>query len=76
MINNLRERGCDLYGIEGCPTQESQIERMQKCWAGDKQVKAECETMDKVYSNKLDTQLRLKVETLELFDEFEEWNLL
>ena len=28
MLNNLRDRGCDLLGIEGCPDVNSQINRM------------------------------------------------
>ena len=31
MVNNLRDRGCDLLGIEQCPTLQSQIDRMAAC---------------------------------------------
>ena len=31
MVNNLRDRGCDLLGIEHCPTLQSQIDRMEAC---------------------------------------------
>lgn len=73
MINNLRERGCDLLGLEGCPTVAAQIQRMNTCW-GTNHV--ECETMEKVYREKLDAEERKRIEKLEMFDEFEEWVLL
>lgn len=74
MIQNLMDRGCDLFGIEGCPTVKSQLERIHECWGAD--AKAECIPMDKLYDNKLDREERRRVETLEIFDEFEEWVLL
>lgn len=36
----------------------------------------ECETMEKVYREKLETEERKRIERLEMFDEFEEWVLL
>ena len=40
-------------------------------------VQVECLTMDKVYSDRLNTEgERTKIEKLEMFDEWEEWNLL
>jgi hypothetical protein len=54
MVNNLRERGCDLLGIEGCPTEQAQIDRINNTWEG-KTLKVDCLTMDKVYLNTLDT---------------------
>ena len=40
-------------------------------------VQVECLTMDKVYSERLNTDgERTKVEKLEMFDEWEEWTLL
>ena len=33
MVNNLRDRGCDLLGLEGCPTIEAQIQRMANYFA-------------------------------------------
>jgi tRNA wybutosine-synthesizing protein 4 len=37
---------------------------------------AECYSMSVVYSSKLDAGERLRIEKLEIFDEFEEWYLL
>ena len=37
---------------------------------------AECYNMSIVYSTKLDATERSRIEKLELFDEFEEWDLL
>lgn len=37
---------------------------------------AECYNMSVVYSKRLDTTERLRIEKLEIFDEFEEWELL
>ena len=39
-------------------------------------LKAECYNMSVVYSSKLDATERSRIERLELFDEFEEWDLL
>jgi hypothetical protein len=54
MIHNLMERGCDLLGIEGCPSVQAQIDRMNNCLAGNN-LKVECLEMDKVYSQKLES---------------------
>ena len=37
---------------------------------------AECYSMNVVYSSKLDAAERSRIEKLEIFDEFEEWELL
>lgn len=37
---------------------------------------AECYNMGVVYTSKLDPAERLRTEKLEIFDEFEEWDLL
>lgn len=37
---------------------------------------AECYNMNEVYYKKLDQAERLRIEKLEIFDEFEEWELL
>ena len=37
---------------------------------------AECYNMSDVYTKKLDHKERLRIEKLEIFDEFEEWELL
>ena len=77
MVNNLRDRGCDLLGLEGCPSIDAQIERMNSCFrVEDKEHETECLSMDKVYTDKLDPAQRQTIEKLEIFDEFEEWVLL
>lgn len=41
------------------------------------EVQVECLTMDKVYSERLNADNeRTRIEKLEMFDEWEEWNLL
>lgn len=41
------------------------------------EVQIECLTMDKVYSERLNADNeRTRIEKLEMFDEWEEWNLL
>ena len=39
-------------------------------------VAVACETMDVIYRDRLDATERQRIERLEIFDEFEEWNLL
>jgi hypothetical protein len=39
-------------------------------------TKAEGFNMNEVYNKKLDKTERLRIEKLEIFDEFEEWELL
>jgi len=31
MVDNLRDRGCELLGIDQCPTMETQEQRMGAC---------------------------------------------
>lgn len=77
MLNNLRDRGCDLLGIEGCPDANSQINRMNHCLNREgRTVQAECLAMDVIYREKLDPNEKARIEALEIFDEFEEWVLL
>ncbi len=37
---------------------------------------AECFNMSEIYTKKLDPEERKRIEKLEIFDEFEEWELL
>jgi len=39
-------------------------------------TEAECYSMSVVYSSKLDSAERHRIEKLEIFDEFEEWEML
>ena len=73
MVQNLKERGCDLLGLDGCPDINSQVQRMKDSFQTEE---VECFSMDHVYQNKLDQQEKARIEKLELFDEFEEWTLL
>ena len=43
---------------------------MNTCW---NTTHVECETMIKVYNDKLDSEEKKRIEKIELFDEFEEW---
>lgn len=84
MLNNLMERGCDLLGIEDCPTLAAQSKRMEECLStyekgeADAALKlgAETITMNTVYDQRLDKIEKARIEKLEIFDEFEEWVLL
>lgn len=70
MMVNLEARGCPLLGIQ--PSVQAQAARLtQHGWQ-----RAECRDMAQVYSQCIDPQDRQRVERLELFDEFEEWNLI
>jgi hypothetical protein len=48
---------------------------MEECWGGQ-QIFTECITMREVYDTKLEKAEKLRIENLEIFDEFEEWNIL
>lgn len=75
MIENLEQRGCNLLGYKECPTIESQIERMKQNFGENSQ--AECIPMNEVYKHKLNNDgEKTRIEKLEIFDEFEEWELL
>lgn len=37
---------------------------------------AECYSMNYIYNNKLDKEEKQRIEKLEIFDEFEEWEML
>lgn len=62
-----------MQGIHECPTEAAQIARM-KAAAG--MSAAECYSMSVVYSRKMEQAERLRIEKIEIFDEFEEWDLL
>ena len=77
------ERGCDLLGIEDCPTLAAQSKRMEECLSdyekGDAdalKIGAETITMNTIYDQRLDKMEKARIEKLEIFDEFEEWVLL
>jgi len=78
MVENLENRGCQLLGIHDHPTLESQVTRMKVLLKqGDEQVKAEAIPMHHVYRDKLNAEgEKTRTDKIELFDEFEEWDLL
>ncbi len=39
-------------------------------------TEAECYSMSEIYKKKLDASERHRIEKIEIFDEFEEWDLL
>eukprot|EP00350_Pseudokeronopsis_sp_OXSARD2_P000811 CAMPEP_0170547666 /NCGR_PEP_ID=MMETSP0211-20121228/6043_1 /TAXON_ID=311385 /ORGANISM="Pseudokeronopsis sp., Strain OXSARD2" /LENGTH=74 /DNA_ID=CAMNT_0010852815 /DNA_START=653 /DNA_END=877 /DNA_ORIENTATION=- len=73
MLENLEERGISLKGIHEHPSTESQKKRMIEIV---KMTEAECHSMNEVYSKLLNKEEKSKIEKLEMFDEFEEWELL
>jgi len=81
MVENIEMRGCSLLGLSDCPSTDAQISRMQSVLTAtsveDAQIKVESLTMFKIYQDKLNTEgERTRIEKLEMFDEWEEWNLL
>lgn len=72
MIENLADRGCLLPGMVDFPDEAAQIKRMKE--AGFSKV--ECLNMNVVYKEKLNKEERARIEKLEIFDEFEEWEML
>lgn len=73
MLENLEDRGCKLQGIHACPSEGAQVARLKE-HAG--MTVAECYNMSVVYGRKLDAAERARIEKLEIFDEYEEWDLL
>ena len=74
MIDNLRDRGCELLGFDDCPDLNAQIQRVKSCW--DPTTKVQALDMYQVYQNSLEPMEKQRIEKLEIFDEFEEWQLL
>lgn len=72
MISNLESRHCSLLGIKKCPDVESQQTRLLNSGF----AKAEARSMLLIHNTQLDQDERLRIEKLEIFDEFEEWDLL
>ena len=70
MMLNLSLRGCPLLGI--VPSLEVHAERLRE--AGF--ARAEVLSMGDVYNRCLDPGDRRRIARLEIFDEFEEWNLM
>jgi tRNA wybutosine-synthesizing protein 4 len=70
MMMNLSARGCPLLGIMS--SVEAHKERFLKAGWG----RAEVKTMNEIYKSCLDPNDVRRIQKLEIFDEFEEWNLI
>jgi tRNA wybutosine-synthesizing protein 4 len=72
MMANLEARGCPLLGLRAHPTLESQKERFEsRGW-----TVARALDMNDVYRFYLPEDDVRRIERLELWDEFEEWNMI
>ncbi|KAG0593942.1 hypothetical protein M758_UG033700 [Ceratodon purpureus] len=72
MLKNLESRGCSLLGLHDTPTLESKERRFTDLgWQ-----RAVAMDMDAIYHEQLDPVDRGRIERLEIFDEFEEWNIM
>ena len=72
MIKNFRNRGCDLLTMKEFSSLESQKARYEKRGFTDVRVS----DMVRVFNLHLDQKVVRPVLRLEMFDEFEEWNLI
>jgi tRNA wybutosine-synthesizing protein 4 len=72
MIRNLEERGAPLYGVKSTPTLAAHVERLHRCgWP-----RAQADDLNTIYREVIEPNDRMRVEALEMFDEFEEWHLI
>ena len=72
MVQNIHDRGCPLLGIHAYPELADQERRFRGAgWTGAVGL-----DMNAVYRHKLDPTDVRRIERLEIFDEFEEWNLI
>ena len=72
MQENLEKRGCKLLGIKECPDEVAQEKRMLEHGF----TTAKAEPMLTIHNERLDKDELARIEKLEIFDEFEEWNML
>ncbi len=70
MMINLSVRGCPLLGI--MPTLQAHKERLKNAGWG----RADAKTMNEIYKGCLDANDVRRIQKLEIFDEFEEWDLI
>ena len=72
MVDNLRSRGCPLLGIFQYPSLKLQYDKYINIAGFDH---LEIADMNQVY-DKIGEEEKRRVSKLEIFDEFEEWNLM
>lgn len=72
MVSNLESRGCPLRGISATPTLDAHKQRMTvNGWRH-----ADAWDMHSLYCSYLDPADKARMQRLELFDEFEEWQMI
>ncbi len=67
-----QQRGCKLLGLKECKSLEDQRKRLEDIGM----TSVEAFTMLDVYNKYVDVEERKRIEKLEIFDEFEQWNLI
>jgi len=72
MIQNLQSRGAPLLGIDAYPNLQGQINRFHQLGFSE----ANAWDMNDVYRYLIPQKETQRIEKLELFDEFEEWNMI
>ena len=72
MKENLFERNCVLFGIEDSSDVNAHVNRFVKTGFNN----AEVYDMLSLYDKIINKEEKLRVEKIEMMDEFEEWNLI
>jgi hypothetical protein len=72
MVDNLNERGCGLKSIYNYPTLESQ----QKRFLDHGYTHVSARDMYDLYNNLIERDIKIRIERIEFFDEYEEWILI
>ncbi|CAM8990963.1 unnamed protein product [Rhodiola kirilowii] len=72
MIRNLESRGCGLLSLYATPT----LHAKERLFLDQGWERALAWDMLKIYSQFINPRERMRIERLELFDEFEEWHMM